>query len=115
MLVEISCRFKVATPNYFLDTYFKRMFKHGRLFIVLDSFDEIPAVLDTLEGSELIDQLSDVIYRFLAGVHQSRGILSSRIFRQPTDKFQTKTKLEIRPFTLMVRSFLGRKLKSACI
>ena len=85
--------------NEFLDTYFKRMFEDGRFFIVLDSFDEIPAVLDTPEDSWLIDKLSDVIYRFLAGAHQSRGILSSRIFRQPTDKFQTKTKLEIRPFT----------------
>ncbi len=75
------------------------MFENGRLFIVLDSFDEIPAVLDVSEGSWLIEALSDVIYKFLAGAHESRGILASRIFRRPTDAFAAKTTLEIRPFT----------------
>ncbi len=99
--------------NDFLDTYFKRMFEHGRLFIVLDSFDEIPAVLDTPEGSWLIDKLSDVIYKFLAGAHESRGILSSRIFRKPTDKFQTKTRLEIRPFSeIKIRQTLEKSFST---
>ncbi len=85
--------------NEFLDKYFKKMFENGRLFIVLDSFDEIPAVLDVSEGSWLIEALSGVIYKFLAGAHESRGILASRIFRRPTDAFAAKTTLEIRPFT----------------
>src|SRR5215813_2392120 len=75
------------------------MLENGRLFIVLDSFDEIPAVLDVSERSWLIDKLSDVIYRFVAGAHESRGVLASRIFRKPTDKFDAKTVLEIRPLT----------------
>ncbi|HQU84507.1 MAG TPA: NACHT domain-containing protein [Pyrinomonadaceae bacterium] len=85
--------------NEFLDKYFKKMFENGRLFIVLDSFDEIPFVMDVDEKSWLIDSLSDVIYRFLAGMNESRGILASRIFRRPTDKFDAKTIFEIRPFT----------------
>jgi len=85
--------------NEFIDKYFKKMFEHGRLFIVLDSFDEIPAVLDVSENSWLVDRLSDVISRFIAGAHDSRGVLASRIFRKPTDKFNAKTILEIRPFT----------------
>ncbi|MFN2284515.1 MAG: hypothetical protein ACK2UQ_08835, partial [Anaerolineae bacterium] len=85
--------------NEFLDLYFNRMMEHGRFFIVLDSFDEIPAVLDTDNSSELIDKLSDVLYRFLAGSHESRGILASRIFRKPTQSFQAGTTLELRPFT----------------
>ncbi len=85
--------------NDFIDLYFKRMFDHGRLFFILDSFDEIPSVLDVSESSWLIDKLSDVIYRFLAGANQSRGILASRIFRRPTDNFDVKTVLEVRPFT----------------
>jgi len=83
----------------FLDKYLKKMFEDGRLFIVLDSFDEIPAVLDVDENSWLVNKLSEVIYRFLAGAHESRGILASRIFRRPTDAFDTKTILAIRPFT----------------
>ena len=85
--------------NEFIDKYFKKMFEHGRLFIILDSFDEIPAVMDVSENSWLIDKLSDVIHRFLAGANESRGILASRIFRRPSDKFDAKTILEIRPFT----------------
>jgi GTPase SAR1 family protein len=85
--------------NEFIDKYFYKMFEDGRLFIVLDSFDEIPSVLDTSENSWLIDKLSDVIHRFLTSSSESRGILSSRIFRKPTDKFDARTILEIRPFT----------------
>lgn len=96
---NLKARGNVFT-NEFIDVYFRKMFEHGRLFIVLDSFDEIPAVLDVGEDSWLIDTLSDVIYRFLTSPHdESRGILSSRIFRKPTDKFDAKSILEIRPFT----------------
>ncbi|MDT7689117.1 MAG: hypothetical protein QOE46_1876 [Acidobacteriota bacterium] len=85
--------------NDFLEKYYKKMFENGRLFFVLDSFDEIPAVLDVSENSWLIEKLSEVIHTFLAGAHESRGILASRIFRRPTSKFDAKTVLEIRPFT----------------
>ncbi|WP_232615605.1 NACHT domain-containing protein [Photobacterium carnosum] len=82
----------------FIDENFDDMFKDGRLFIILDSFDEIPSLLDENEKSWLVDHLSDLIYKTLAGTHVSRGILASRIFRKPTQKFQTNTTLEIRPF-----------------
>lgn len=98
VLNNIKARGDVFTDD-FLKKYFKKMFEDGRLFLVLDSFDEIPAVLDVSENSWLIDKLSDVIHRFLAGGHESRGVLASRIFRRPTDKFAAKTILEIRPFT----------------
>jgi hypothetical protein len=95
---NLKTRGDVFTTD-FLDKYFKRMFENGRLFIVLDSFDEIPSVLDVGEGSWLIDRLSEIAYRFLAGAHDSRGILSLRFFRRPTWRFNAKTVLEIRPFT----------------
>jgi hypothetical protein len=98
VLENLKSRGDVFT-NEFLDKYFKKMFENGRLFIVLDSFDEIPSVLDVDEKSWLIDKLSDIIYRFLAGAHESRGILASRVFRRPTNKFDARTILEIRPFT----------------
>lgn len=98
VLSNLKSRGDIFT-NEFLDKYFKKMFENGRLFVVLDSFDEIPTVLDVNENSWLIDSLSDVIYRFLSGAHESRGILASRMFRRPTNKFDAKTILEIRPFT----------------
>lgn len=85
--------------NDFLDQYFKKMFENGRIFFLLDSFDEIPLILDANESSWIIDELSDVIYKFLVGAHDSRGILSSRIFRKPTNKFKSKVILEIRPLS----------------
>lgn len=85
--------------NEFIDHYYRKMFEHGRLFLVLDSFDEIPSVLDEDDSSWLIHELSAVIYQFLAGAHESRGILASRIFRKPTSKFQTSTTYEIHPFS----------------
>ncbi|MDT4954001.1 MAG: hypothetical protein QOJ02_2139 [Acidobacteriota bacterium] len=85
--------------NDFLDKYFKKMLEDGRLFLILDSFDEIPAVLDEAESSWLIDELSSVIYRFISGAHHSRGVLASRIFRRPTGEYDARTILEIRPLS----------------
>lgn len=85
--------------NEFIDEAFIEMLSHGRFFIILDSFDEISAVLDEQENSWLIDSLSDVIHRFLCGASESRGLLSSRFFRKPTRKFEAKVILEIRPLT----------------
>jgi len=90
---------KDVFADEFLDTYFDKMLESGRFFIVLDSFDEIPMVLDERENSWLIDKLSEVLHYALAGANDSRGILSSRFFRRPTDKFDAKTRLVIRPFT----------------
>ncbi|TFE19429.1 NACHT domain-containing protein [Cohnella luojiensis] len=84
----------------FLDRYFEPMLENGMFFIILDSFDEIPAVLDANESSQIIRILSDVIYRFIGGTYNSRGVLASRYFRKPTDSSQeAKALLEIRPFT----------------
>jgi GTPase SAR1 family protein len=95
----------------FIDKFFHKLFESGRLFIILDSFDEIPSVLDVSEDSWLIDELSDVIHRFLNSSSESRGILSSRIFRRPTDKFDAQTILEIRPFTeKKIRLVLGKSI-----
>lgn len=80
----------------FLNVYYRRMVEDGRFFFVLDSFDEIPAVLDATDNSWIIDELSRVIYEFLSGAHNSRGILASRPFRRPTIKFAAQTILEIK-------------------
>ncbi|TXH66778.1 MAG: NACHT domain-containing protein [Lysobacteraceae bacterium] len=83
----------------FVDQYFRKLWQHGRLFFLLDSFDEIPALLDASEESWLIDSLSDVMSRFIATTPESRGILASRIFRRPTHAFMAGKTLEIRPMS----------------
>jgi DNA polymerase III delta prime subunit len=89
----------IVTTKFF-DKYYDRLYETGRLYFVFDSFDEIPSVLDEKDKSPLIQQLSNVMFKFLKGARQnSQGILSSRIFRRPTDDFQTRTTLEIRPFS----------------
>lgn len=83
----------------FVDRYFKRLYENGHLFFIIDSFDEIPAVLDVDESSWLIDKLSEILFAFLGGAHDSRGILSSRYYRKPSSKFNATTILNIRPFS----------------
>ena len=83
----------------FVDAYFLKMWQHGHLFFILDSFDEIPQLLDVPEGSWLIDELGTVIWRVVAGNAESRGILASRFFRRPTATFDAAKTLELRPFS----------------
>lgn len=83
----------------FIDQYFRKMWEHGRLFFVLDSFDEIPSLLDVREDSWLIEELSEVVWKFIAGTPASRGVLASRFFRQPTAAFQAAKVLEVRPLS----------------
>lgn len=75
------------------------MLEHGNLFFILDSFDEIPQLLDEGEDSWLIEHLSELIWTFIAGNRASRGLLASRFFRRPTDSFQASKILEIRPLS----------------
>jgi hypothetical protein len=83
----------------FVDTYFEKMWEHGRLFFILDSFDEIPQLLDEGEDSWLNEHLSDIIWTFTSGNKNYRGVLASRFFRRPTDAFQASKILEIRPLS----------------
>ncbi|OBP14207.1 hypothetical protein A5320_16345 [Rheinheimera sp. SA_1] len=79
-------------------TMFSALLDAGRFYLILDSFDELPQVLDVDDASNLIDELSSVVYRFLSASH-GRGILSSRQYRQPSKKFSADAELIVRPFT----------------
>ncbi len=83
----------------FIDDYFDILFERGRIFMVFDSFDEIPIVIDEKDNSEIIKKLSDVIYDFITGMNNSRGVVSSRLFKKPADRPQVNSILEIRPFS----------------
>lgn len=83
----------------FVDKYFRKMWQHGRLFFIFDSFDEIAELLDADEDSDVINSLSNVISRFISTHPASRGVLSSRVFRRPNESFLAQKVLEIRPLS----------------
>lgn len=80
----------------FLKEHFDVLLEKGFFFFILDSFDEIPAVLDHDEDSWIISELSNCISLY---VLHSRGIIASRLFRQPKLNHRDRTVLEIQPFS----------------
>ena len=87
--------------DQFLSQYFDRMLDRGRFFFLLDSFDEIPAVLDVNEGSWLIQHLSRLITEFFVSQDAGRGIVASRFYRRPKFSRVESATFEIRPFSDM--------------
>ena len=87
----------------FLDTWYEPFRKSGRLFFVIDSFDELPAILDCDEKSDTHRRISAAFDRFFTQeVLTCRSVLASRHFRAPADVMGTR--LLVRPFTeLQVR------------
>jgi uncharacterized protein YhhL (DUF1145 family) len=80
----------------FLRKHFDILLEKGFLFFIFDSFDEIPAVLDHDEDSWIIAELSNCISSY---VLNSRGVIASRLFRQPKLSHRERTVLEIQPFS----------------
>ncbi|MCP4348835.1 MAG: NACHT domain-containing protein [Desulfobacterales bacterium] len=80
----------------FLDNWYEQMLKDGGFFFILDSFDEMPPVLDCDDRSSLLKDISRAFDRFFQDLHMCRGVLASRPFRQPVG-FRGR-KLSIRPF-----------------
>jgi len=82
----------------FIDAWYEVFRKSGRLFFIIDSFDEVPAVLDSDDRSDSHKEISASFDRFFTQeVQTCRAVLSSRHFRAPVG---TKgTRLVIRPFS----------------
>lgn len=97
----------------FLDTWYEIFRRSGRLFFVIDSFDELPAVLDCDEKSDQHKRISSSFDRFFSQeVLSCRAVLASRYFRAPVEV--KGTRLFVRPFTEMkirraMRSWLRGK------
>jgi|SRR5271157_1712919 len=85
--------------DQFMEEYFDRMLDRGRFFFLLDSFDEIPSVLDVSEGSWLIKHLSDLVTEFFVGQDAGRGLVASRFYRRPKLNTRESATFEIRPFS----------------
>lgn len=95
---NVKSRLSDQTKPFF-DDYFHRMVGRGRIFFVLDSFDEIPGILDADETSVLLEKLSDLLVKFLKSGYESRGIIASRYYRRPQIAADDRGVLEIRPFS----------------
>ena len=85
--------------DQFLSTYFDKMVDGGRFFFLLDSFDEIPGVLDVNEDSWLIHHLSSIFTDFFSQQTSGRGVLSSRFYRRPLLSRAQSVTFQIRPFS----------------
>lgn len=55
----------------------------GVWLFLFDSFDEIPSVLHSATGSNIIQTYSQALRQFLEGMGECRGILASREFKGP--------------------------------
>ena len=82
----------------FIDAWYEVFRRSGRLFFIIDSFDEVPAVLDCDDRSEAHKEISASFDRFFTQeVQTCRAVLSSRHFRAPVGV--KGTRLVIRPFS----------------
>jgi hypothetical protein len=57
--------------------------QQGKWLILLDSFDEIPAVLSSSEPDETVRKCAEAIHGFATGLHQCRVVVASRPYRGP--------------------------------
>lgn len=80
----------------FVARHFHDMVKRGEWFFILDSFDELPSVLDCPDGSARLRAVSRAFDRFCNDLHGCRAVLASRPFRRPVG-FRGR-RLTIRPF-----------------
>lgn len=83
----------------FCDKYLKGLLEAGRLFIIFDSFDETPVLLDRDETSDVIRLFSDKIEEFMIGPHMSRCVIASRYFRRPRFHSAELVMLDILPLS----------------
>lgn len=95
--------------NEFLARNFESILNRGQFFFIFDSFDEIPAVMDALEETEVVQLYAQALDRFLHGTHGCRGLVASRPYRSPRTFIGQK--LTIRPLPdKRIKEALGKYL-----
>lgn len=55
----------------------------GDWILLLDSFDEIPAVMHAANESSAVETYSNALDRFLSSIPECRAVVASRIFKRP--------------------------------
>ena len=100
ILESLQSRLGLNSSGYsFLNLNFSRLLSSGRLFLILDSFDEIPQLLDAQDANGLIQVLSRVATQLITESCEGRGIIASRLFRKPEIISENYSRLEIRPLS----------------
>jgi len=95
VLKDLKSKLDIFGSRFF-DEYYYKLHEQGRVYYIIDSFDEIPSLLDVTESSWLIKKLSHIVYQFITSGYESRGLLASRLFRRPSKNFDAHVTLEIR-------------------
>ncbi|ESA35044.1 ntpase (nacht family)-like protein [Leptolyngbya sp. Heron Island J] len=81
----------------FIDTWYEPFRKSGRLFFIVDSFDELPSILDCDDKSDLHRKISAAFDQFFTQeIYSCRAVIASRHFRAPAGV--KGTRLVIQPF-----------------
>lgn len=98
----------------FLKNWYEPMLMQGLFFFLLDSFDEMPVVMDCDDRSPELKKISEAFDRFFHDIHHCRGVLSSRPFRQPVGV--RGRRLNVKPFTeTQIRMAMRKWLKGYSI
>lgn len=96
--------FSILIRN-FLDTYYETLRTNSRLFFIIDSFDELPSVLDSDDRSDSHKQISAEFDRFFTQEIQScRAVIASRHFRAPVG---------VKGIRLILRPFRESQIRNA--
>lgn len=89
--------------NYFGPDWFNVFYNRGYFYFILDSFDEIPLILNQEGTSTSTREIARLVYSFLNGTitknKATGGVLASRYFKSPDKErdFTADTVLEIQP------------------
>lgn len=103
------CTGQDRSVNEFVKHNFEKMFAEGQLFFLFDSFDEIPAIMDSDGNQNIVLKYSDAIYNFFNSATKCKGLVCSRPYRAPTGYMGQKIRILPLP-TKKVKEALYRYL-----
>ena len=118
VFIRRSMSEEIYDPDGFLEQYFDELRQKGKWYFIFDSFDELPCLMGRKNVQELIEKLSDLLYRFMTGPDQNGGILASRKFHSPVSVDGSEVFVILQEFddyrikTMLERYFIAGKTVS---
>jgi len=96
-----------SSVDKFLDSEFDNGVRDGSWLFLFDSFDEIPAVLSSIEADSTVEKYASAIQDFLDTMANCRGVLASREYRGPRRLGWPRFKI-VRLSETRIRTLVGR-------